>query len=566
MPAVLREDVTGRLPEYMVPAALVVMDALPLTVNGKLDREALPAPEYAAGAGGYVAPRTRLSGCWREMFAEVLGVDQVGVDDELLRPGRPFPAGDAADQPGRSVLGAELSIRAVFEHPTVAGLVAALGEGGVVRPAVVRVVRPGRVPLSFAQQRLWFMGQLEGPSATYNIPVAWRVSGRVDAGALRAALGDVAGRHESLRTVFPDEVGVPWQQVLAGDAGRPVLVQERVVAGDVAGAVARAVGYGFDVTAELPVRAWLLSLSEVEHVLVVVVHHIAADGWSMGPLLGDLSVAYEARVGGRAPGWAELPVQYADYTLWQRGLLGSDREAGSLLSGQVGFWREALAGLPEELELPYDRPRPAEPSYRGGAVRLEVDAGLHGGLLGLARERQVTLFMVLHAGLVALLSRCGAGTDIAVGTAVAGRTDEALHDLVGFFVNTLVLRVDVGGDPSFAELLDRVRDADLAAYAHQDVPFERLVEVLNPPRSAARHPLFQVMIAADGDSSVGHWELPGVRTQPEPLGPEAARFDLTLLRWRGARPPTARRAGSVARSSTPPTCSTPQPSRSWPVG
>jgi nonribosomal peptide synthetase DhbF len=261
---------------------------------------------------------------------------------------------------------------------------------------------------------------------------------------------------------------------------------------------------------------------------VLLCHHIASDGWSVQVLMADLAAAYAARLGGRAPRWPDLPVQYADYTLWQRDLLGGDQDPGSLMSGQVGYWRQQLAGLPEELALPADRPRPAEASQRGGEVRWELaGAGLHEALAGLARESQATVFMVVLAGLAALLFRMGAGTDIPVGAPAAGRTDEAVHDLAGFFVNTLVLRADVSGDPSFAGLVGRVRETVLAAQARQDVPFERLVEVLNPARSAARHPLFQVMIA-DEDVAAVDWQLPGLRVAPEPVPGGAAKFDLTL--------------------------------------
>ena len=251
--------------------------------------------------------------------------------------------------------------------------------------------------------------------------------------------------------------------------------------------------------------------------------------------MADLAAAYAARREGRAPGWPDLPVQYADYTLWQRELLGGDQDPGSVLAGQVGYWREQLAGLPEELVLPADRPRPAEASQRGGVVRWELaGAGLHAGLAALARECRATVFMVVLAGLAAVLSRLGAGTDIPVGAPVAGRTDEALDDLVGFFVNTLVLRADVSGDPSFAELVGRVRETVLAAQARQDVPFERLVEVLNPARSPARHPLFQVMLA-DEDVGAADWQLPGLRVRPEPVPAGAAKFDLTLAFRPGPR-------------------------------
>ena len=261
--------------------------------------------------------------------------------------------------------------------------------------------------------------------------------------------------------------------------------------------------------------------------------------------MSDIAAAYAARLDGRAPGWPPLPVQYADYTLWQRELLGGDQDPGSVMAGQVGYWREQLAGLPEELVLPADRPRPAAASQRGGEVRWELaGAGLHGALAALARECQATVFMVVLAGLAAVLSRLGAGTDIPVGAPAAGRTDEALDDLVGFFVNTLVLRADVAGDPSFAGLVGRVRETVLAAQARQDVPFERLVEVLNPARSPARHPLFQVMLA-DEDVGAVDWQLPGLRVRPEPVPAGAAKFDLTLA-FRQDRGPGGAPAGISA--------------------
>ncbi|GAA3040769.1 hypothetical protein GCM10020229_60020 [Kitasatospora albolonga] len=386
------------------------------------------------------------------------------------------------------------------------------------------------IPLSYAQARLWFYEQITGTSSAYNLPHALRLRGELDTEALQLALADVLTRHEALRTTYGEQDGRPYQRVLDAELARPVWTEGTTTEQELAAELDRACNLSFDLTADLPIRPFLYRLAEREHVLLLVMHHIATDGWSLGPLVRDLAAAYTARRGGAAPAWEPLPVQYADYTLWQQELLGEEDDPESLISAQLAHWRETLAGLPDEVALPLDRPRPAVPAHKGTAVSAVGSPELHARLTAFARERGATVFMVVQAALVTLMTRLGAGTDVPIGTATAGRGDEALDELVGFFVNTLVLRTDASGDPGFAELVDRVKEADLTAFAHQDVPFERLVEELNPARSLSRHPLFQLMLLAQqaGEGGGSGQEFGGLETAPLPVGTDAVKFDLTL--------------------------------------
>ncbi|MGA4844593.1 amino acid adenylation domain-containing protein [Streptomyces sp. G45] len=539
----LRAHAAAELPDYMVPSAFVAMDALPLTGNGKVDRRALPEPDLGAASAGR-APRSPHEEILCGLFAETLGLPSVTIDDNFFDLGGHSLLATRLVSRARGVLGVELAIRQLFEAPTVAALARLVGGAAGARRAVTPVVpRPERIPVSFAQRRLWFLHRFEGPSATYNIPLGMRLTGALDHDALRAALADLAQRHETLRTVFAEDAEGPYQTVLDGERARPVLDVRHVPEERVAEEVAAAAAYAFDLSAELPLRATLFATGQDattgqdSHVLLLLLHHIAGDGWSMPLLARDLTAAYAARVRGEAPAWSPLPVAYADYSIWQREQLGDESDPDSALARQLAFWKDALAGAPDELALPTDRPRPAAESHRGDRVRYEVPKELHERIVKLGRSAQASPFMVLQAAVAALLTRLGAGADIPLGTPVAGRTDDALDDLVGFFVNTLVLRTDTSGNPTFAELLGRVRETDLAAYAHQDVPFERLVEEIRPSRSLSRHPLFQTMLTynntdqeaaagASGGPAAGAGRLGDLSVTSVEADSGTAKFDL----------------------------------------
>ncbi|HEX2081440.1 MAG TPA: amino acid adenylation domain-containing protein, partial [Longimicrobium sp.] len=528
----VRAALRATLPEYMAPSAFVALDALPLTPNGKVDRAALPAPEQGADAPA-AAPRTPVEEVVAGIWAEVLHRDRVGIEDNFFALGGHSLLATRVLSRVRGALGAELSVRALFEAPTVAELarrVEAVRRAGAPRlPPIVAVERGGPLPLSSAQERLWFLHRLQPESAVYNVPAALRLDGALDAEALERALGGLVRRHEALRTTFRELDGAPVQ-VVAPFAGFHLPVEdltpldqaarEEVAARRTAEDAARP----FDLQAGPLFRASLLRLGAEEHVLLLCMHHVVCDEWSLGVLFPELAALYAAFRDGVASPLPEPAVQYADYAAWEREQLG-----GGVLDAQLAYWKTALAGAPALLELPADRPRPAAQTYRGARERFELPAALLERLEALARAEGATLYMVLLGAFQALLARTTGSDDVVVGSPMAGRARRELEDVVGFFVNTLALRTDLSGDPSFREVLRRVRAVTLGAYEHQDLPFERVVEAVQPERSLGHSPLVQVMFVQQDAGRAGGG-LEGLQLRRlEVEGSETSKFDLTLF-------------------------------------
>uniref|UniRef100_UPI0012DF3936 non-ribosomal peptide synthetase n=1 Tax=Rhodococcus sp. UNC363MFTsu5.1 TaxID=1449069 RepID=UPI0012DF3936 len=528
----VRESLRLSLPEYMIPEAMVVLDELPVTAHGKLDRRALPDPSLDTHRAEYREPSTPAEVAVAAVFAEILGAERVGADDSFFDLGGNSLSAARVVARVNAALGSDVSLREVFDAPSVAGLAElAAGSAGTgrARPELVAAVRPERLPLSLAQSRMWFINQFDTASPAYNLPLGIRLTGALDAQALAAAVTSVLERHESLRTVFPDDGHGPRQVVLPADGLDLDLVPISVR--DEAELVSRLGGLasqGFDVTVEIPVRPTLFEISATEHVLLFLVHHIAADGASMAPLARDVVAAYAAFAQGVGPDRAPLEVQYADFAIWQRELLGEEDDPDSLLARQVGYWVNELDGIPDLLTLPTDRPRPAVQSMRGDRFGFEIDADLHERLRALAQQHEATLFTATHVAFAVLLSKLSGTDDIVVGTPVAGRGEAALDDLVGMFVNTLALRTVVNPAGSFAELLTATRESDLGALVHADVPFERLVEILAPERSTAHSPIFQVVMSLENNEPAVV-ELPGLTVSPVDSGVAFAKFDLQLV-------------------------------------
>ena len=523
----LREAVKEKLPDYMVPSAFVVLDALPLTANGKVDRRALPAPERASGGEAYVAPRTPteelLSGSW----AELLGMERVGATESFFDLGGHSLLATRLVSRLRSVFGVEVPVRAVFEAPTVAALAARVDDllrsGEEVRlPPLERVPRDGDLPLSFGQERLWVVHRLDPQGTAYHMPYLLRLRGPLDVEALGRAVDVLVERHESLRTRFPEVDGRPVQRVSPPCPG-VLRVHDGVTVDDDPAGFAEALARApFDLESGPLFRAGLVRVREEEHLLVLSMHHAVSDGWSMEVVFRELGVLYAAFAEGAVPGLTELPVRYADFSAWQRACL-----RGEVLDARLAYWRGRLAGAPPVLELPTDRPRSAVQSTRGASAPVAVSTEAARALRALSRQEGATLFMTLLAGWQLLLAKYSGQDDVVVGTPVAGRTHQALEGLVGFFVNTLALRTELGGDPGFRVLLGRVRETTLGAYAHQDLPFERIVEELHPGRAAGHAPLVQATFLLQS-APLAPPLLPGVEAGVETVESGTTKFDLSL--------------------------------------
>jgi amino acid adenylation domain-containing protein len=528
----LRKELGQRLPDYMVPAVVMVLEAFPLTANGKVDRTALPEPEYEAPVE-YREPRTSAEEMLCNLFAEVLGVERVGLDDDFFEMGGHSLLAVSLVSRIHKLLGMEVAIDALFESPSVGQLSGRLRELTTTPLALGGKVRPERLPLSYAQQRLWFLDQLgEGASTEYNVPVALRLKGGLDRAALEGAINAIVERHESLRTHFAVVDGEPVQ-LIETEVRIPIPVEdlselrEESQQERVREALAQEAGKPFDLSRGPVLRARLLKLGEREHILLRTMHHIVSDGWSQGVFNRELMILYEAYREQRENPLKPLAVQYADFALWQREWL----ETGALEKG-LEYWKQQLAGIPERLELPTDRLRPAVRTFAAEVCRVSLSAEVMGALKQQSHEQQATLYMTLLAGLGVLLSRYSGQDDIVVGTPIANRQEAQLEEMIGFFVNSLVMRIRPRGDMSVREFLRDVRKTALQAYAHQDVPFERLVQELSPQRTLNRTPLFEVWFV-----HTAHWEpqrLQGLEVEPIRTNDVVARFDLEVHVWENA--------------------------------
>ncbi len=531
----VREFLKVKLPEYMVPAVYMKLGAMPLTENGKLDRRALPVPDAARPDSGeaYVAPRTPVEEVLAEIWAEVLNVAQVGINDNFFDLGGHSLLATQVISRVREACHIDLLLRHLFETPTIAGLAERIetamhAEPGLSEPPIKPVSRDGYLPLSFAQQRLWFIDQMEPGNPSYNMPIAVRLTGALNVVALEASLNEIVRRHESLRTTFTAVNGQPRQVIApALSLSLPVMDLSGQSEAESEAQVRKLVGEEavrpFDLASGHLFRVRLLRLAAEEHVVLFTMHHIISDEWSLGVLVRELAALYEAYCEGRPSPLAELGIQYADYANWQREWL-----KGEALETQLGYWRDQLGdGLPA-LQLPFDRPRPAAQTYRGATHTFVLSPEVSALLKGLSRQEGVTLFMTLLAGLQTLLYRYSGQEEIVVGTDVANRNRLETEGLIGFFINHLVLRTKLGGNPTFRQLLGRVGEVTLGAYAHQDLPFDKLVGALRLERNPGQTQLFQVLFVF-GNPTMPTLELPGLTLSPLRSELVMSKYDLTLF-------------------------------------
>jgi len=533
----LRQFLKQKLPEYMVPSAIVMLDALPLTPNGKVDRRALPAPEMVRPelSPTFVAPKTPIQEILALFWAKVLGIEQVGIHDNFFELGGHSLLATQLISQVREAFWVELPLRCLFESPTVAEFseaieAARLAGEGVQAPPIKRLPQNGNLPLSFAQARLWFLDQLEGGSATYNIPLALRLTGFIHIAALEQAIGKIVQRHEVLRTTFPRVDRVPVQAI-APTLSVPLsmmdlqLLPEGKQSTEVRRLATEEATRLFDLANGPLLRVTLLRLGEKSHVLLLVMHHIISDGWSLGIFIRELSALYESFSNEAPSPLPALPIQYADFTVWQQQWLSE-----KMLETQLNYWQQQLAGAPPLLELPTDRPRPPVQTFQGSIERFQLNQDLTRQLLSLSQQSGATLFMTLLAAFVTLLSRYSNQEDIVVGSPIANRNRSEVEELIGFFANTLALRIKVSGDSTFRDLLAQVREVTMGAYAHQDLPFEKLVEALQPERTLSYNPLVQVVFALQ-NVPIPSLELPDLSLSPLEFDFGTVRFDLELHLW-----------------------------------
>ncbi|WP_338861601.1 non-ribosomal peptide synthase/polyketide synthase [Mycetohabitans rhizoxinica] len=526
----LRTHVAAALPEYMVPSAFVRLDALPLTPNGKLDRRALLAPSADAFAHqAYEAPQGELETTLAQIWSELLGVEPVGRHDNFFAlGGHSLLAVRLMNRV--AALGIALPLATLFAAPTLAGLAAVLeaqrASDGAALPAITPVSRDGALPLSFAQQRLWFFAQLDSASDTYHMPMALRLRGTLNPIAWQQALDALWARHEALRSVFVSVDGQPQVQLLPAEAGMPMTWHDLRGVSDAATQLvqlsAEAAQAPFDLACGPLMRACGIQVADDEYVMLLVQHHIVSDGWSVGVLVRELNTLYRAACDGQTDPLPALTIQYPDYAAWQRQWLSGER-----LKAQGEYWRTQLTDAPVLLTLPTDRPRPAQQSFEGAYVPIQIDAQTTQALKRWSQAQGATLFMTVLAAWSAVLARLSGQEDLVIGTASANRHHPQIEPLIGFFVNTLALRMDVSGEPSATQLLERVRRTALEAQAHQDVPFEQVVEIVQPPRRLEHTPLFQVMFAWQSNERAV-WDLPALEVTPADLAYDVAKFDLDL--------------------------------------